>query len=170
MTELLGTGLHFQGSAGRIDPECLYPNLEAFPLSNHRVLVTAGASGIGREIVRAFAGRGATIFVCDIDAKGLGALSHEVVGLKTGTCDISSRKDVERMVGEAVQALGGLDVLVNNAGVSGPTTPVGEMDPDEWEKVMQVDLTGTFNVTRLSIPHLGRGGVVASHLPSISGA
>jgi NAD(P)-dependent dehydrogenase (short-subunit alcohol dehydrogenase family) len=45
-------------------------------------------------------------------------------------------------------------VLVNNAGISGPTAPVEEMNPDEWEKVMQVDLTGTFNVTRLDIPHL----------------
>jgi NAD(P)-dependent dehydrogenase (short-subunit alcohol dehydrogenase family) len=58
------------------------------------------------------------------------------------------------MVGEAIQALGGLDVLVNNAGIAGPTAPVEHMDPDEWEKVIQVDLNGTFNVTRLAIPHL----------------
>src|SRR5690349_7611785 len=119
-----------------------------------RVLVTAGASGIGREIVRAFAADGAAVFVCDIDSKALGVLTREVAGVKTGTCDVANRKDIERMVGEAVQALGGLDVLVNNAGISGPTAPVEEMDPDEWDKVMQVDLTGTFNVTRLAIPHL----------------
>jgi NAD(P)-dependent dehydrogenase (short-subunit alcohol dehydrogenase family) len=119
-----------------------------------RVLVTAAASGIGREIARAFAGNGASVFVCDIDEKALRAVAVEIKGLKTGLCDVSKRTDVERMVAECVRALGGLDVLVNNAGIAGPTAPVEETDPDEWEKVMQVDLTGTFNVTRLSIPHL----------------
>lgn len=119
-----------------------------------RVLVTAGASGIGREIARAFAASGASVFVCDIDAKALTAVAAEITGLKTGFCDVSKRADIERMVAECARALGGLDVLVNNAGIPGPTAPVEEMDPDEWDKVMQVDLTGTFNVTRLSIPHL----------------
>jgi hypothetical protein len=119
-----------------------------------RVLVTAGASGIGREIVRAFTANGAKVFVCDIDAKALDGLTKELPGVKTSVCDISSRQDIERMVSFAVEALGGLDVLVNNAGISGPTAPVEKMDPDEWEKVVQVDLNGTFNVTRLAIPHL----------------
>lgn len=119
-----------------------------------RVLVTAGASGIGREIARAFAASGASVFVCDIDAKALTAVAAEITGLKTGFCDVSKRADIDRMVAECARALGGLDVLVNNAGIAGSTAPVEEMDPDEWDKVMQVDLTGTFNVTRLSIPHL----------------
>src|SRR6516164_3035337 len=105
-------------------------------MDHQRVLVTAGAAGIGREIVRAFAAGGAAVFVCDV----------------------SRRSDIERMVGEAIQALGGLDVLVNNAGIAGPTAPVEHMDPDEWEKVIQVDLNGTFNVTRLAIPHLKKIG------------
>lgn len=123
-------------------------------MTSQRVLVTAGASGIGREIVRAFAANGAAVFVCDIDSKGLMTLSEEITGLKTGVCDVSKREDIDRMVAECANALGGLDVLVNNAGISGPTAPVEEINPDEWEKVMQVDLTGTFNVTRLAIPHL----------------
>jgi len=139
-------------------------------MNNQRVLVTAGAAGIGREIVRAFAAGGASVFVCDIDDKGLRALAEEIVGLKTGVCDVSRRNDIERMVGEAVQALGGLDVLVNNAGISGPTAPVEEMDPDEWEKVIQVDLNGTFNVTRLAIPHLkkSKAGVIIN-MSSVAG-
>ena len=119
-----------------------------------RILVTAGASGIGSEIVWAFTANGAKVFVCDIDAKALDALAKELPDVKSSLCDISNRQDIERMVPFAVEALGGLDVLVNNAGISGPTAPVEKMDPDEWEKVMQVDLTGTFNVTRVCTENL----------------
>ena len=119
-----------------------------------RVLITAGAGGIGREIARAFAANGAKVFVCDIDAEGLETLAQEIEDLTTMLCDVSKREDIERMVTSAIESLGGLDVLVNNVGISGPTTPVDKMDPDDWDKVVQVNLNGTFNVTRLAIPHL----------------
>ncbi len=119
-----------------------------------RVLVTAGASGIGMEIARAFVGNAAKVCICDIDVKALETAKNAIPGLLTTVCDVSKRQDIERMVATAAEVLGGLDVLVNNAGISGPTAPVEEMDPDAWEKVMQVNLTGTFNVTRLAIPHL----------------
>lgn len=139
-------------------------------MSGQRVLITAGAAGIGREIARAFAATGAKIFVCDIDAAALNALAGEIAGLKTGVCDVSKRQDIERMVAASAEALGGLDVLVNNAGVSGPTAPVEKMDSDEWEKVMQVDLTGTFNVTRCAIPHIkkSQAGVIIN-MSSVAG-
>jgi NAD(P)-dependent dehydrogenase (short-subunit alcohol dehydrogenase family) len=111
-----------------------------------RVLVTAGASGIGKEIVRAFVANDAKICVCDIDAKALDAAAKDIPGLMISVCDVSNRQDIERMIGTAVKALGGLDVLVNNAGISGPTAAVEDMDPDAWEMVLKVDLTGTFNV------------------------
>lgn len=135
-----------------------------------RVLVTAGASGIGKEIARAFAAGGANVCVCDIDVKALETAAKDIPGLITTACDISKRPDIERMVADAVKGLGGLDVLVNNAGISGPTAPVEEMDPEEWEKVLQIDLTGTFNVTRLAIPHLkkSRAGVIIN-MSSIAG-
>jgi NAD(P)-dependent dehydrogenase (short-subunit alcohol dehydrogenase family) len=119
-----------------------------------RVLVTAGASGIGREIVRAFANSGAQVFVVDVNADGLATLAKESSSIHTALCDMSSRTDIERMVPEAVRVLGGLDVLVNNAGISGPTAPVESFDPAAWDKVMQINLNGTFDVTRLAIPHL----------------
>jgi NAD(P)-dependent dehydrogenase (short-subunit alcohol dehydrogenase family) len=130
----------------------------------------AGASGIGREMARAFAASGAKVFVFDIDAAGLDELAEELPGLTTGLCDVSRREQIERMVAEAAQALGGLDVLINNAGIAGPTAPVAELDPDAWEKVLQVNLTGTFNVTRLAIPHLIRaGGGVIINMSSAAG-
>jgi NAD(P)-dependent dehydrogenase (short-subunit alcohol dehydrogenase family) len=119
-----------------------------------RVLITAGASGIGKEIARTFAANGATVCVCDINAKALDTAAKDIPGLKTIVCDVSKRQDIERMVAASVEALGGLDVLVNNAGISGPTAPVELVDPDQWEVVMAVDVIGTFHVTRRSIPHL----------------
>lgn len=139
-------------------------------MTDQRVLITAGASGIGREIARAFAAQGAGVFVCDIDAGGLEALAGEIAGLKTAVCDVSERREIEGMVASAAAALGGLDVLVNNAGVSGPTAPVEDLDPDAWEQVMRINLTGTFNVTRCAIPHLKKSGSgVIINMSSLAG-
>ena len=119
-----------------------------------RVLITAGAAGIGREFARAFAATGAKVFICDIDEKSLGALAKEIPGLTAKPCDMASRAEIERMVPDAVAALSGLDVLINNAGIAGLTLPVEQYPPDDWDKVMAVNLTGMFDVTRLAIPHL----------------
>ena len=135
-----------------------------------RVLITAGASGIGREIAHAFAAASATVFVCDIDADALAAFAKELPGALTRRCDVANRRDVEAMVEAGAAALGGLDVLVNNAGIAGPTAPTEAMDPDEWEKVVAVNLNGTFNVTRCAIPHLkrARGGAIIN-MASVAG-
>ena len=119
-----------------------------------RVLITAGAQGIGREFARAFAANGAKVFVCDIDLKSLEALAREIPGLVAKPCDMSSRAQIERMVPDAVAALGGLDVLINNAGIAGLTLPVEQYPPDDWDKVIAVNLTAMFDVSRLAIPHL----------------
>ncbi len=134
------------------------------------VLVTAGGSGIGKEIARAFVDSGAKVCVCDIDEKALNGAAKEIPGLMTKVCDVSKRQDIESMVPDAVASLEGLDVLVNNAGIAGPTASVEKLDPDAWEKVMQVDLTGTFNVTRVAIPHLkkSKAGVIIN-MSSVAG-
>ncbi len=119
-----------------------------------RVLITAGAAGIGREFARAFAASGAKVFVCDIDDKALAAIAKEIPSVIARRYDISLRADIERMVPDAVAALGGLDVLINNAGIAGLTLPVDEYPPDEWDKVVAVNLTAMFDVARLAIPHL----------------
>jgi len=135
-----------------------------------RVLVTGGGNGIGREIVRAFAANRAKVFVCDNDAVALECLAREIPGLASKVCNLSSRADIGRMVASSVDALGGLDVLVNNVGIAGPTGPVEEVDPDEWDKVVKVNLTAAFDVTRLAIPHLKRSpaGVIIN-MSSVAG-
>jgi NAD(P)-dependent dehydrogenase (short-subunit alcohol dehydrogenase family) len=135
-----------------------------------RVLITAGAAGIGREFARAFAANGAKIFTCDIDDKGLAALAKEIPGLVTKRCDIASRSEIAAMVPEAVKSLGGLDVLINNAGIAGMTLPVEQYPPDDWDKVVAVNLTGMFDVTRLAISALKQSGAgVIINMASIAG-
>ncbi len=119
-----------------------------------RVLITAGASGIGREFARAFAATAAKVFVCDIDEAALAALAKEIPGLTAKRCDMASRSEIERMVPDAISALGGLDVLINNAGIAGLTLPVEQYPADDWDKVVAVNLTAMFDVARLAIPHL----------------
>jgi len=125
---------------------------------SRRILVTAGASGIGREFVRAFSALGDVVFVCDIDANALKVLKTEIPEILIHVCDIAKRSEIEEMVNAAVNALGGIDVLINNAGIAGPTSPVDEIDPAEWDRVMQIDLTATFDVTRLTVPFLKKSG------------
>src|SRR6185437_7430783 len=119
-----------------------------------RVLITAGAAGIGREFARAFSATGAKVFVCDIDENELAAIAKEIPGLAARHCDVARRSEIERMVPEAVTALGGLDVLINNAGIAGLTLPVADYPADDWDKVIAVNLTAMFDVSRLAIPYL----------------
>src|SRR3954469_6384714 len=102
-----------------------------------RVLVTAGASGIGKEIAQAFMASGAKVCVCDIDEAALRKAAQDLPGLVTKVCDISKRQDIERMVADAVASLGGLDVLVNNAGISGAPAPVPASGPHARAPGMQ---------------------------------
>jgi NAD(P)-dependent dehydrogenase (short-subunit alcohol dehydrogenase family) len=135
-----------------------------------RILVTAGASGIGLEFVRAFEALGDKVFVCDINQQALDNVAKEIPGVITKFCDVSKREDIEQMVAYGAKQMGGYDVLINNAGIAGPTAPVDEINPDDWEKVMQVDLNGTFNVSRLVIPYLKKSpaGVIIN-MSSVAG-
>lgn len=119
-----------------------------------RVLVTGGAGGIGLAITRAFVDAGARVHVADPDAAALAAVTNGVDAVTGSVCDITDPTAVTAMLGDLVTALGGLDVLVNNAGIAGPTAPVDEYAPDAWDAVVAVNLTGTFAVTRRAIPLL----------------
>lgn len=128
-----------------------------------RVLITAGASGIGKEIASAFLTAGDQVYTCDINGAALEAAANELPDLETGVCDVGDREQIAAMVKDAVARLGGIDILVNNAGVGGPTASVSELDPDQWEAVLKIDLTGTFLVTQAAIPYLiaaGKGIII----------
>jgi NAD(P)-dependent dehydrogenase (short-subunit alcohol dehydrogenase family) len=119
-----------------------------------RVLVTAGAGGIGLEVARAFHREGAKVFVCDVDDKALAALASSDPALGRTHCDVADRAAVQRLFDEAVVFLGGLDVLVNNAGIAGPTARVEDVAPEDWDRCIDVCLTSQFNCARLAVPLL----------------
>ena len=123
-------------------------------LTGARVLVTAGAGGIGLEIARAFVREGARVHVCDVDDAALTALPGKNPGVTATRCDVADRAQVARLFDVALANLGGLDCLVNNAGIAGPTGRVEDINPEDWDRCLAVDLTSQFNCVRLAIPHL----------------
>ncbi len=123
-------------------------------LKEQRVLVTAGAGGIGAQIARAFAAEGARVHVCDVDDAALAALARDEPTISASRCDVADRAQVQSLFDEVSRRLGGLDTLVNNAGIAGPTGRVEEIDPAEWDRCLAVDLTGQFNCVRLAVPLL----------------
>jgi NAD(P)-dependent dehydrogenase (short-subunit alcohol dehydrogenase family) len=127
-------------------------------IAGRRVLVTAAASGIGATIAARFAGAGARVYVCDLDEAALLrylAAHPEVAG---EVADVADEAQVDGMVAAAVARLGGLDVLVSNAGVAGPASPVEEMGIDGWRRTLAVNLTGAFLCVRAAAPHLKAAG------------
>jgi NAD(P)-dependent dehydrogenase (short-subunit alcohol dehydrogenase family) len=130
-------------------------------ISGLRVLVTAGAAGIGLEIARAFLREGAKVHVCDVDRAALDALASTDPELTFSYADVADRNAVSRVFEDALAALGGLDALINNAGIAGPTGRVEEINPEDWDRCLEVCITGQFNCTRLAVPHL-RGSRNAS--------
>lgn len=119
-----------------------------------RVLVTAGAGGIGLEIARAFVREGAKVHICDVDAAALAAAKKSDPQLTQSVCDVADRGQVSKLFDDALKALGRLDCLVNNAGIAGPTGKVEEINPEDWDRCLAIDITGQFNCVRLAVPHL----------------
>lgn len=135
-----------------------------------RVIVTAGASGIGRAIAEGFAEAGARVHVCDIDLAALDSLIHAHSGIGTTVADVSSPDQIDGLFEEAVEWLGGLDVLINNAGIAGPTAPVEDVTPDEWRRTMAVNIDGQFHCARRAVPLLkAAGGGTIINIASTAG-
>ncbi len=119
-----------------------------------RVLVTAGANGIGRAIAEAFVREGARVHTCDVDEKALALLNKAHPAITVSVCDVAKRDQVASLFDTTLKQLGGLDCLVNNAGIAGPTGRIEDINPEDWDRCLEIDLTGQFNCARLAIPHL----------------
>jgi NAD(P)-dependent dehydrogenase (short-subunit alcohol dehydrogenase family) len=148
--------------------------MELTGLSGARVIVTAGGGGIGRVIVRRFAEAGASVFTCDVDRALVEALRSSDPGLGVAVADVADADSVDRFFAEALAQLGGLDVLVNNAGIGGPVACVEDVTPEDWRRTLDVNLTGAFLCTRRAVPVLkeqAAGSVVnmSSHYGVLGG-
>ena len=134
-------------------------------LSGLRVAITAGAGGIGRVMADSFAACGAAVFVSDVNEQALMDCGHR--GL---VADAARLPDLEAFMDGALSVLGGLDVLVNNAGIAGPTARVEDVTPAELDAVLQVDLAAMFHCARRAVPPLrASGGGSIVNLSSAAG-
>jgi NAD(P)-dependent dehydrogenase (short-subunit alcohol dehydrogenase family) len=123
-----------------------------------RVLITAGASGIGRAIAGLLIENGARVHVCDIAETHLADFRARHPGHGATLCDVSDEKAVEGLFGQVRASLGGLDALINNAGIAGPTGGVEDITPADWRRTIDVCLTGQFLCTHHAVPLLKQAG------------
>ena len=132
-------------------------------LKNRCALVTGAASGIGAAIARAYAREGARVCIADIDGAGAARMAAELgtsaIGLRM---DVASEAEVERGVEEAAQALGGIDILVSNAGVQHLDT-IADLSFENWRRILATHLDGGFLTSRSCLRRMtaqGRGGAI----------
>lgn len=141
-----------------------------FSATGLRVLVTAGAAGIGRAIAGTFAEAGARVHICDVDTTALAEFATLYPAITASVTDVSDPAQVERLFEDVRRHLGGLDVLVNNAGIAGPTGKVEDISIEDWNRCIAVDLNGLFYCTRLAMPMIkAAGGGSIINLSSTAG-
>jgi NAD(P)-dependent dehydrogenase (short-subunit alcohol dehydrogenase family) len=135
-----------------------------------RVVISAGASGIGRAIADMLIGHGAKVHVCDVSDEFLADFRKAHPGHGATKADVSKEAEVDAFFAAAKASLGGLDALVNNAGIAGPTGGVDEIRPEDWRRTIDIDLTGQFLCARLAVPMLkAAGGGAIVNMSSAAG-
>lgn len=128
--------------------------MNAPSFTGQRVLITAAAAGIGRAIAGAFADAGAAVHAVDIDADAVAQLNAEHPGIYTTLADVSVEAEVDKVFERHRERFGGLEVLVNCAGIAGPTALLEDIDPADWRRCVAVNLDATFLTCRRAIPLL----------------
>lgn len=126
-----------------------------FDLTGRRAVVTGGAQGFGRAIAERFVESGASVALWDLDAELTARTARELGGkgaVHAVTVDVSQLADVQAATGKTAEILGGIDILVANAGIAGPNFTTWEYPPEEWAQVIQVDLLSVFYCCRAIVP------------------
>jgi NAD(P)-dependent dehydrogenase (short-subunit alcohol dehydrogenase family) len=121
-------------------------------LRDRRILITGAASGMGQAIAELFTAEGARLALLDRNADGVAAVAATLHAESFG-CDVSARDDVKEMVTKAGAALGGLDGIINAAGIL-DITPFATLKPESWDRMLAVNLTGPFNIIQAALPLL----------------
>ena len=129
--------------------------MHTFDFKNRTAIITGGAQGFGLDIAKRFLDSGGKVFIWDIDEKLLKSAVDEVKNpnLFYNIIDVSNYKDVEKNVSK-ITLKSNIDILINNAGITGPTAPLWEYDVEMWNKIVQINLMGTFNCCRAIVPNM----------------
>lgn len=123
-------------------------------MKNKRILISGAASGIGRSIAEAFIADGAQVHVCDSSAEAIADFLSANPTADATQADVSQPVDVERVFA----AIDSLDILINNAGISGPSAAVDDVATDDWDTCIAVNLSGAFYMTKHAVPRLKQAG------------
>jgi NAD(P)-dependent dehydrogenase (short-subunit alcohol dehydrogenase family) len=131
-------------------------------LDNKVAFITGGASGIGAGTARRFAEEGARVVLADVQAEEGERLRDEIKSKGQQaiyvSCDVSDPDSVKQAIDTAVQEFGRLDIVFANAGINGVWTPVDELQPDEWDRTIDINLKGTYLTVHFAVPHLKQAG------------
>jgi NAD(P)-dependent dehydrogenase (short-subunit alcohol dehydrogenase family) len=139
-------------------------------LDGRCVVLTAGAAGIGRVTLETFVAAGARVHICDVDERALDEVRRTQPGVGITVADVADPAAVDRLFDEALGRLGGLDILINNAGIAGPTGAIEEIAPDDWRRTLEANLTGQYLCARRAVPHIrAAGGGSIVNLSSAAG-
>ena len=126
-----------------------------FDFQNKTAVITGGAQGFGFDIAKRFLNSGARVIIWDIDSKMIEKAVKELnnQNLSSNVIDVSNYKEVEDCTNE-INKKSNIDILINNAGITGPTTTLWEYDVEMWKKVVDINLMGTFNCCRALVPNM----------------
>jgi len=139
-------------------------------VAGKRTIITAGAAGIGRVIAETFVANGARVHVCDIDEAALNDVRDKQPDIGATNADVSDPAQVDKLFDEALAGLGGLDILINNAGIAGPTKRFEDITPAEWNETIAVNVNGQFYCARRAVaPFTAAGGGAIVNLASVAG-
>jgi len=125
---------------------------------HHVILISGAGSGIGRRTAERFLERGDEVHICDVSREAVDEFLAANPGATGTVADIGDRGDVDRVFADVLKSHDYLDVLVNNAGIAGPSALVDEHDEDGWDECIQVNLSGTFYMTKRAVPLLKKSG------------
>lgn len=124
------------------------------PRSGLRVLISGAATGIGAAIADAFVQVDAQVYICDVNEQAVEKARQRNPKLHAGVADVSRREQVDAVIDDARAQLGGIDVLINNAGIAGPTGEVEAIGPDDWERTVSTNLNSQYYFLRKTVPVL----------------
>ena len=126
-----------------------------YNFKNRTALITGGAQGFGLDIAKRFLNSGANVIIWDIDEKLLDKTKKDIndANLSSDIVDVSIYKDVEKATSKILDN-SKIDILINNAGITGPTTPLWKYDIELWNKIVEINLFGTFNCCRAIVPNM----------------